>query len=273
MKLLEAIIAVCKALYQAFEAAFLENWNTLLKRFQRKKKKERFDETNPQAAWTPSPTMIKWFRIVMSFMAVCVISISAYALWRNLTRHPHEDYFPLFIALGQVSGEYARKLNTYRDQVVLVLPEASSARNTPRRIKLEAFRAALLRDGGPNVTTMWHPPADDPTAGHLTSAHLDTVMKSWPNVNTIVSFIGAPHFNPTQLRSWKPGSPNLIVIDSDPDLKQLQTLIASNIVQVAIIPRAIKEAKPLPPTATVKEWFDQHYDAMISPQFTNPPAN
>jgi hypothetical protein len=261
MKILEAIIAVIKAMYEAGEAAFLERWAMFVNRLRPKNKRPKYTETDPRVTWTPSPGLIKGFRIAILSIATVIILVAGLAAWRSATRHPLDQYVPMFLALGNKLGQEARSISSSRDQVVAIVPEITSNNRRFVQTQINACESAVEKDGIVTFAGTWPLPKDTSGSRGPTGTQLESVMKEFHDPAVIISFVGTPQFTPAELARWKPGRPHLIVVDEDPQYDTLNGLIASNIVSVAITPRVTKEKLELTAKDSLDDWFNRHYMA------------
>lgn len=264
MKILEAIVAVIKAMYEAGEAAFLERWTLFLNRF-RPKRKRKIVETDPRLPWSPSPRLVRMFRLSLLTFSVLVIGIAGGSLWRHVTRHDLEHYRPMFSALGHHAALQTRLVTGYRDRVVAIVPSTNGKNARFSNAQLKAFRRTLQDGGMVSLAGTWTLPPDANSAHGLTAEHLHRVIAEYSDAKAIVSFVGAPHFTTTQLAAWTPGKPLLIVTDSDPDTTHVRGLLASNITAAIIIPKSSKQENTLTDRSSVDEWFHHHFH-VVTPQ-------
>jgi hypothetical protein len=261
MKILEAIVAVIKALYEASEAAFLERWHHVLNRL-RPKHKRKIIETDPRLPWSPSPRVIRIFRVSLSTVSFLVIATASWSLWRHATRHDLEHYRPMFTALGRHAASQTRAVTGYRDRVVVIMPDVQGKNARFIRDQLKAFRNTLQEGGLVSLAGVWNLSPDTGGDHGLTSDLLHRVLAEYNDAAAIVSFVGAPRFTQAHRAGWTPGKPHLIVVDFDPDTVSLRGLLASNIVAAVIIPKSAKQEDPLTAKSSADEWFNRHFQVV-----------
>ena len=189
------------------------------------------------------------------FAIVGIVGASAVFLVTRSGGPPANAVGPMS-AVGQIAAEETAKLLGSGGRVVVVHNPTLYVASPLLRGQFDAFEATIKRQRGITVTATEAVQGKDlSSAGGLTASKYTDLVEKYPDAEVIVSFVGPPILNGSQIKSLPQKHPSFVAVSlSGAPLKRL---FEENVIQVAIINRL----EPAPPSSsqpkTVRDWFDQ----------------
>jgi hypothetical protein len=202
-------------------------------------------------------------QVVIAVAAVCAILASAAWIYWFEFGSPAQNA-QLHQAVGQVLAEETARLVGHRGKIVLVTVDHHTAPEL--KIQIDSFQKQLKLLGGVTIKdTVVVDPGENlkyrPGAGLSAKRFLKIVRKN-PDVDAIVSFIGAPQLSDQELAETKT-VPKLVAETHSPE--KLANLLEKKILLSAIVPRYEFPAPGPRKPKTSRQWFDRYFQ-ILSPE-------
>jgi hypothetical protein len=194
--------------------------------------------------------------------AAAILAMVASATWIYLTEFARPAYnVQLHQSVGQVMAEETSHLLGRNAKVVVV---SMQARQAPElEIQMDAFKKQLKLLGGISVEdTLLLDPGDNPKfrpGSGLSAKRFLKIVRKNPEVDAIISFVGAPQLSDDELSSLKT-APKFIAETHSPE--RLRKLFNQKVLQVAIVPRFEFPAPGPRKPETCQQWFDHYFQVI-----------
>lgn len=213
---------------------------------------------------TPSPSSVAagsakqtWTAIA----AILVILISVVWIWRTEFATKANNV-PLNQAVGRVLARQTAQVVGSTGKIILVSMDPS--RSPEIKVQMEAFKNELKQLGAIAVKdTVILDPAENPKyrpGSGLSAKRFLKIARKNPDVNAIVSFIGAPRMSDEDLGELTNQPPKLIAETHSPE--KLANLFDRKILVAAVVPRFDFPAPGPKNPQTGQQWFDRYYQLL-----------
>lgn len=202
---------------------------------------------------------------LIALVAVLVIVASVISIYLTQRRPTARINLAPFEAVGEVVAEETVKLLGNQGRVLVV----SYAADVPAmQAPIQFFEEGLKTSPGISIVareqlSMDPMEAYGPEMGGLPADKFLDLVKQYPDIDLIVSFVGAPYFQPGQALRLDAKLPKFIAVSTFG--LQVKELLQRKVVQVAIVPRFTPPSEPDKEPVSRREWFDKFY-MVVTPE-------
>jgi len=179
----------------------------------------------------PSQMLLGVITVIVLISAVAAIYLQVRAPNLNLAGE-------CFDPLGTVVAQETEKMLDGQGTIVVVAEAAGKVKSAEDGATLRAFQKTIQQHGRIHVTAVelvaW--PADVSVDTAITTNQFDALLRRYPAIDAVVSFVGPPPFDPGDLKARYHPLPRMIVVSGVPYVQHLKSLLFANIVQEAIVP-------------------------------------
>ena len=202
-------------------------------------------------------------------ITVCVLAIvvSLARLLMTTVGSSRKVDIGTYEVLGTVCAEETSKLLRGDGQVVVITWDTSHHKMPSVEAEVGSFRKGLGKAGRVSIRATEslgysRPPV---VMERLTTERLMAIIKRYPGVDAIVSFVGIPALSGEEIKQWPRTAPKLVMVGfHDPGTK-LKELLDARVVQLAILPRPASAPNQSKKPETDRERFDQSFQIVTSP--------
>jgi hypothetical protein len=258
MQLILAIFSALKAIYQAWERAFLEWWHGLVQRLTRRRqavKSSVFDEPVPQPKWKPSPRLLKVIRVGLATSVVSAGLVSVWVGWRKMEADPMDVYLPLYEAVGRAAADEAGQVAGYGDRVLVVTYDAAMMETRPMRAEWRAFRSRFGEASRAELAGVERlAGGDEMEMPVLTWAELQRLVKAHERVDVVVSLAGVPVHAGTNRVAWVAGKPKVVAVCLEELGREASAALSNGVVSAVVGVKDQQAMVNAEKPATVEEW-------------------
>ena len=200
-----------------------------------------------------------------------VLVIAGSGLWIYYREFKAPKYnVPLHQRVGEVLAEETAKAVGPKGHLMLITIPTSE--EPELATQLDAFHQRLKKLGNYELKDHELDTKDQPKYGigtGLSARRFVRAVKNHPEVDAIVSFVGAPHLKVDDFAELK-RKPKFIAESRSPDY--LPELFASNVLQVAVVSRFVFPAPGPTRPKNAQQWFDKRYQVIDAAAMkANPP--
>lgn len=258
MSIIKLILDAIKELFRAifaplgnlFQSLFGGVWQTLASVF-----KFRPDEVK---------------RPLLVLVSIIIIVSSLVSIFLSMrTPTPRINVKP-FVGLGEVTARETIKLVGDHGEVIVLTYAMGEVKSPVFDAQLDAFRSVLAKESHLKVRAIeeitMEPMMMDPMGGLSGEKYLEVVRK-YPGINAIVSFLGTPNLTPQELKQL-PSTDRPKFVAAMGYSPMLGDLMKQDVVQVAITPRFQPPDATEKEPETAQEWFDRFY-TVVTPGTTD----
>ena len=206
-------------------------------------------------------------QFVLAALSLVVIAACSWFLWRNYFAPPKINA-ALHQAIGEVLAAEVIKVSGGKGEltVITMAPGDSEV----MAAQFAAFKAALGKAGGLKIRKHVEIESDKkakygPGYG-LSASKLARELKKHPDVAVLVSFVGVPTMDESELKELGEPVPPIVAFARDAD--KLGALAQKQILRAAIVPRFRFPAPGPEVPHTPMDWFNQKYQVLT---LTAPP--
>lgn len=179
---------------------------------------------------------------VVSGLLLLVIAASFLGVFRTCGSKPHDIRIDLIKALRLIAAEKTAAFLEYEGSIVLVLPDV------PHQIYYDAIDEELVAPceesgisviGTEKIALSWGSAPGGSSGGSvgLTGARVFEIAARHPDADAVLSLVGIPEFTDSEFRRAAESLPPLIVSRDARMGPDLEDLIRSGIVAMAIVPK------------------------------------
>lgn len=93
----------------------------------------------------------------------------------------------------------------------------------------------------------------------ITADEFVPLFDKYRDADAIVSFVGSPQLTAAQIGNLNKQRPKIIAVDSFTDPRLVETLLARDVIQMAIVPKPAPSGND-PDPVTPDEWFERYYE-------------
>jgi hypothetical protein len=198
------------------------------------------------------------FIILIAFIAIVGAGLSIYSYLRKsddkITLAVHE-------AVGEALAEEVIQSLKSDGNIVLIALEEGQSQDLDQHVA--AFKDRIydtpIRIAGTDHISSDKSPKFGPGAG-MSGKRFVRIMKKYPNVDAIVSFVGTPDGEDAELKELKPPLPKFFAFSRSPD--DIDELFKAKLLTAAIVPRFQFRAPGPDEPKTKQDWFTRHYQVV-----------
>jgi len=204
-------------------------------------------------------------RPLIALIAILVIAASVISIYLTQRRPTPKINLKPFEAVGEVTAEEAVKLLGGHGRVLVL---AYDAQVPAMMAPVEYFQNSLKQQSGISIVAIekikMNPmEAYGPEMMGLSADKFFDMVNRHSDADLIVSFVGAPYFQPKDWNRLTGQRPKMIAVSTFG--LQVKQLLQRQIVQVAIVPRFTPPEHPEKEPTTRREWFDKFY-MVVTPE-------
>ncbi len=208
--------------------------------------------------------------ILQSVASISVIIISTVWMCAMYLKPPQIDRQP-HVVLGHGAAEETARLIGYRGKIAVVAwsSDVRKHRMAGQEIELNQFKKIVSRLGVIEVLGVERVDVSeiDPQTMRLTGV-FNRIVKKYPEADAVVSFIGLPDMEQTEISQLGRPLPKFVVVT---DLTfGLDNFFKTKLVTVAIVPRPSGHEGDHDPQ-TPRDWFDYTYQVVTADTLKAPP--
>jgi hypothetical protein len=206
--------------------------------------------------------------VVVAVCGVVLVASLVRMLMMFHTPSPKTDLHP-YEALGKVCAEETTKLLSGRGEVVVIRWARSRVRMPEIEVVYASFKSALRKTGHVSIRAteeMVSPLSVSPAgmaAEPLTADRLAAIVRKYPGIQGIVSFIGVPALKTSDIEQWPLDAPKLVIVGAHDPEGKLGELLRKRIAAFAILPRFDAVSNSAKKPATDRDWFDQNFRILL----------
>lgn len=191
---------------------------------------------------------------------VCLLSFASMMLLVASCSYRDEVKLPLgpYEGLGHEAAEQACQLIEDRGKVAVWIADTKLTKNQGIDQMLDSFCAALKKHGQVQLEEIER---IEVNSIGLSSEDFHTLFEKSSGADAIVSFLGAPSLSAEEIKSLQTPRPKIIALDNCMNPELLNRLLQGNVIQTAIVPKAISAAD-MPDPSTPHEWFERNYEIL-----------
>jgi hypothetical protein len=208
-------------------------------------------------------------KVVGALCGVVLVASLVRILVMFHTPSPKTDLHP-YEALGKVCAEETTRLLSGRGEVVVIRWARSRVRMPEIEAEYASFKSALRKTGHVSIRAteeMVSPLSVSPAgmaAEPLTADRLVAIVRKYPGIQGIVSFIGVPALKIGDIEQWPLDAPKLVIVGAHDPEGRLGELLRKRIAAFAILPRFDAVSNSAKKPATDRDWFDQNFRILLS---------
>lgn len=193
-------------------------------------------------------------RIARLLFTVSMTQLAVSCSYQNELKLPLGPYE----GLGQEAAEQACRLIEDRGKVAVWIADTKLTKNQGVDQMLDSFCAALKKHGQVQLEEIER---IEVNSIGLSSEDFHTLFEKSSGADAIVSFLGAPSLSAEEIKSLQTPRPKIIALDNCMKPELLNRLLQGNVIQTAIVPKAISAAD-MPDPSTPHEWFERNYEIL-----------
>jgi len=210
---------------------------------------------------------------VVTAGAILAIFVSIGSLFFTYCDRPPKINLKPFLAIGQITAEETSKLLSGKGKVVLVVMDTGKYQSKPLESQIETFKRTLEKQNGVILVAIEKLEMNDlmmagPEMGLPGELYLK-ILQQHPDVDAIVSFVGAPRLSDDQIDELGEKIPKLVAVVGMP--MGLKRYFEDQLIQVAIVPRFEPQPQGGKKPETLREWFDQTYTVVTTENYSSLP--
>ena len=200
--------------------------------------------------------------------SIIIIVVSLVSIMRTMSPGGPKVNMDRIEGLGQIAGEEAaRFLGSGKTVVLVAYPEGPSKH---LKLQQDALKDAL-EDGGVTVKAVESLQGNDEFSmgmipmemGGFPIEELIRIGEAHPDVDALVSMVGAPWLQADTAQSIPASLPQLIVAQGAMMIGA-GDLFSSGLVSMAIMPRTDMPAEGAEEPKTTREWFDRYFEVVTA---------
>jgi hypothetical protein len=264
MNFLDAIISVLRAIGEAVTAWIGELFAPLRQRFRRKKKKAAGAQP-AQAAWQPSPQLLRLMRLAVALLAVAGLAWAVRYTIRAHRDRPPESHLNPYRALGvTVAEQVARELNQI-GRIVMFTEDSRSLRSPLLQARQGMFKSTLAQHKRLLIDAEHRFAREQLSDGAVDAAAFLTAAQRYKYADAIVSFVGFPNLTPAEAKAL-PDSPRIIAVFVSGEQEPPLHFLTNEVIRLAVLPRSGPRKKDEKEPANLREWFEREFTVMTAGQ-------
>jgi hypothetical protein len=201
-------------------------------------------------------------KLVFAIAGLAIAGIILFVVVPWMNRPSSAGSAPLN-ALGQITAEETMKLLNNSGRIVVIGPDPVAYVVSPAlKDRLTAFEQ-VLKKSAITLEATEIPPMDEASGQCVISPSLySSFVGKYPDIDAIVSFVGAPLLTAKDLRSLPKKMPKFLALSlTDTPLKPL---FRAGVIQVAIVNRLEPAPVSSSTPKSAREFFDQSYQVITS---------
>jgi hypothetical protein len=199
--------------------------------------------------------------LVIALLALILIVAAGLSISSYLRKPEDKITLAVHEAVGEGLAEEVIKSLKSDGKIVLVTLEEGQSQELDQHIR--AFKDRIY-DTPISIARTDHISTDKspkfgPGAG-MSAKRFVRIMKKYPNVDAIVSFVGTPDGEDAELKELKPPLPKFFAFSRSPD--DIDELFKDKLLTAAIVPRFQFPAPGPDKPKTKQDWFIRHYQVV-----------